>query len=148
MESAARRILAEREVLYPKITEAIPEVIGAWGGLQRAVLRDGALSLKTKELIALGMGIVKQCKYCIVNHARACLVAGATRDEICEVFGVALLMGGGPAGAYSRFALGVVDELLAGGDGTQALGAGPAAETCGGGSCGLQAGVEGRGSGA
>ena len=139
MGGEAQKILAEREVLYPKIAEAIPEVIGAWRGLQRAVLRDGPLPLKTKELIALGMGIVKQCKYCITNHTKACLDAGATREEICEVFGVALLMGGGPAGAYSRFALGVLDELLAGGDGARALRGAGAGEGCAEGSCGPEA---------
>lgn len=62
---------------------------------------NGAIPDKTKELIALGIGINKQCKYCICVHTRGAYQAGATRAEIMAAAEVAIAMGGGPTVAYS-----------------------------------------------
>ena len=62
---------------------------------------NGAIPDKTKELIALGVGINKQCKYCICVHTRGAYQAGATRAEIMAAAEVAIAMGGGPTVAYS-----------------------------------------------
>jgi AhpD family alkylhydroperoxidase len=51
---------------------------------------------KEKERIALGMAMTQQCHYCIALHVRACKLAGVTVEEIMEVCGVAIMMGGGP----------------------------------------------------
>lgn len=64
-----------------------------------------ALPAKTKELIALGIGINKQCKYCICVHTKGAYAAGATRQEIVAAAEVAVAMGGGPALAYSASVL-------------------------------------------
>ncbi len=66
---------------------------------------NGVLPDKTKELIALGIGINKQCKYCICVHTRGAYQAGATRDEIMAAAEVAVAMGAGPALAYSAAVL-------------------------------------------
>ena len=60
-------------------------------------LKDGVLTTKVKELIALGIAVCTTCDYCIAIHVKKCFDAGATKDEIAEVLGVAILMGGGPA---------------------------------------------------
>ncbi|MEW5825906.1 MAG: carboxymuconolactone decarboxylase family protein [Candidatus Bipolaricaulota bacterium] len=65
-----------------------------------AVLKPGKLDLKTKELIALGMGLTARCKYCIGIHTQKALAAGATPEELWEVATVAVMMGGGPAMTY------------------------------------------------
>ncbi|MBP9065315.1 MAG: carboxymuconolactone decarboxylase family protein [Candidatus Microthrix sp.] len=79
---------------------AIPEVYGAFGALHQAATGDGALSGKTKELIALAISVVKQCDGCIGNHAKAAARQGATPDEVADALGVAFLMDGGPATVY------------------------------------------------
>lgn len=76
-----------------------------------SVLEDGALDTKTKELIALGIGLAAKCQYCVSLHTKKSLDAGATKDEIIEVATVATLMGGGPALAYSAKLKEALEEL-------------------------------------
>ncbi|MBC6995122.1 carboxymuconolactone decarboxylase family protein [Lewinella lacunae] len=71
-----------------------------FGALHRASTADGALNAKTKELIALGVAIAVRCDGCIAFHVHDALQAGASRAEIMETIGVAVLMGGGPALMY------------------------------------------------
>ena len=59
-----------------------------------------ALDRKTKELLALGMSMTAQCKYCVGVHAQKSLDAGASEAEIIDVCHVAMLMGGAPAMTY------------------------------------------------
>jgi AhpD family alkylhydroperoxidase len=60
----------------------------AWGGYQ-AVYAGGALSAKTKQLIALGVSAQIPCTYCVAGHTQAARAAGATDDEIKEAVAVA-----------------------------------------------------------
>lgn len=71
---------------------------------------NGALSTKEKELIALGIAVAVRCSYCILTHVNAALQAGATREEIMETLGVAILMGGGPAVTYATEAIKALEE--------------------------------------
>ena len=83
----------------------------AVGGLAAAVLQDDNLTVKVKELIAVGIAVQAGCGFCIAHHVEACLKAGATDEEIAETCGVAVLMGGGPALMYSGKAMEMVEEL-------------------------------------
>jgi AhpD family alkylhydroperoxidase len=47
------------------------------------------------------IGAVKRCDGCIAYHAKAAAAAGATRAEVAELLGVALLMDGGTASVYA-----------------------------------------------
>ena len=69
-------------------------------GFAGAVLSDGAVDLKTKELIAVGIAAFSRCEYCIVGHVNNAFKAGCTKEEILEAAGVAIAFGGGPASAY------------------------------------------------
>ncbi|THH37464.1 carboxymuconolactone decarboxylase family protein [Aliishimia ponticola] len=71
---------------------------------------EGALSTKVKELIAFGIAISVRCDGCIAHHSQAVVKAGATRAEVAEMIGVAILMGGGPASVYGAEALRAYDE--------------------------------------
>ena len=92
---------------------ALPDVMGAFGTLHETATADGALTHKTKELIALAIGIAVHCDGCIAFHVHDALEAGATRDEIVETVGVAVLMGGGPAVVYGTDALEALDQFEA-----------------------------------
>ena len=74
-----------------------PEEFAKFNEFVAAVLKPGALDVKTKELIALGTGITARCVYCIGLHVEKAYKAGATTAEIMEAGTVAILMGGGPA---------------------------------------------------
>ncbi len=78
----------------------VPEEIKCFSTFMESVLQPGKLDLKTKELIALGMGLTARCKYCIGIHTQKALAAGATPEELWEVAMVAVMMGGGPAMTY------------------------------------------------
>ena len=71
---------------------------------------DGALSGKTKQLIAVAVAHVTQCPYCIKGHTKAALRDGATPEELMEAIWVAAEMRAGGAYAHSVLALETVDE--------------------------------------
>ena len=80
------------------LREAIPEVYAANAALSKAAMdSEGELSPKVRELIALAIGISKQCDGCVVSHARGAAKRGATAQEVAETIGVAIMMNGGPA---------------------------------------------------
>lgn len=81
--------------------------------LHHAVATEGALDVKTKELMALAIGIAVRCAGCITCHVKDSLDAGATRAEIIEVIGVAIMMGGGPSVVYGAEAREALEEFLA-----------------------------------
>lgn len=87
------------------------ETAQGFGALAKAATAPGALDVKTKELIALGIGIAKQCDACIGFHVRAAMRNGATREEIAETISMCVYMGGGPALMYGAKALAVFDEF-------------------------------------
>lgn len=80
--------------------------------LSDQVLKDGALSNKTKELITVALGISALCEHCIKLHTPLAVRAGANRAEILEAAGVAMMMRGGPAVTYVAAELiPLLDEL-------------------------------------
>lgn len=95
--------------------EAIPSTMTPFGEVVGAALADGVLDAKTKELIALAIAVTVRCDPCIAHHSRAVTNAGASRAEVTEALGVAVLMGGGPAVAYSVSAMDAFDQFKAAG---------------------------------
>ncbi len=95
-----------------KLAQGCPGVMRGFGRLHGEAVKDGALSIKHKELIALGMAIVLRCAGCIQAHVKGALDAGATREEIYETIGVAILMSGGPGTSYGSVAMEVMDQFL------------------------------------
>ena len=94
-----------------RLGKDIPETMGAFSKLHKASIGDGALDSKTKELIALAIGVVVRCNGCIAVHVHDALHAGASREEIIETLGVAILMGGGPAVMYAVEALDAIEQF-------------------------------------
>jgi AhpD family alkylhydroperoxidase len=90
-----------------------PGVMKAFGELGRAATAPGALDSKTKELIALALGVAAHCDACIGFHTQALVKLGATRQEVDEALGVATYMGGGPSLMYAANAVAAFDEALA-----------------------------------
>ncbi len=77
--------------------------------LEKKAFQDGKISRKNKELMALAISIVTKCEPCIEWHVQQAHIYGASDGEIYETIDVAIEMGGGPAAAYSRFALNALD---------------------------------------
>ena len=107
---------------YPKQLEKIkgnmavlsneqPDVMKGFGALHKAGSADGALDAKTKELIALAIAVTSRCDGCIAFHTHDALKAGATREEITDALGVAVLMGGGPSVMYATHVIEAMDQF-------------------------------------
>lgn len=99
--------------LMGQLGKEVPATMGAFSQLHKAGASDGALSAKHKELIALGIAIAVHCDGCIAFHVHDALAAGATRAEIAETIGVAVLMGGGPSVMYGCEALEALTQFEA-----------------------------------
>ena len=88
-----------------------PRGAAGFSNLHQGVMFEGDLSKKHKELIALAIGISKQCSDCIGFHVKAAIKAGATKQEVAETVSVCILMGGGPAYMYGARALEAYDQF-------------------------------------
>ena len=92
-----------------KLRKDIPDALQAFSALAQAATRDGALDKKTKELIALALGVAAHCN--VGFHAEALVKLGATRQEIEEALGMAVYMGGGPLLMYAADAISAFEEF-------------------------------------
>jgi len=95
------------------LNKAAPDAMAGFAQLSKAAKGGPALSEKEKEYVALGIAIAIRCEDCILFHVEALRRAGGTRDELAEVLGMAIQMGGGPAVMYSGRALAIWDGLAA-----------------------------------
>ena len=98
----------------PALGAAQPDVMKSFGGLHQAGTATGALDAKTKELMALAISVVVRCDDCIAYHIHDAIEAGASREELADAIGVAILMGGGPSMIYATHAIEAVDQFLDG----------------------------------
>ncbi len=85
---------------FGKMSQSIPDTVKGFQALFDATMKDGALPLKTKELIALAIGVAVRCEPCINLHVKKCLAVGATREEILDAVSVCVMMQGGPSFTY------------------------------------------------
>lgn len=81
------------------------EVMKGFGALSRAAMAPGALDARTKELIALSIGVAQRCDGCIGFHTKALVQMGTSEAELQEMLAVAVYMGGGPSLMYAANAL-------------------------------------------
>ena len=79
--------------------------------MEKAAFAHGALSRKTKELIAVGISVVIDCESCMQWHIEQAAKAGASMQEGLEAVEVGIEMGGGPATVSARFALEVMEDV-------------------------------------
>lgn len=108
--------------LYPTATretaekrkQLAPDIQQAFDGFSAKVFAEGALPVKTKQLIAVAVAHVTQCPYCIRGHTRLALRHGATAQELMEAIWVAAEMRAGGAYAHSALALEEIDRASGG----------------------------------
>lgn len=92
---------------------AHPDAGKGFSALHHATMKAGTIGVKEKEFLAIAIGIHAQCNDCIGFHVRAGIRAGMTREELAEVIGVAMMMGGGPSFMYGAKALEAYDQFTA-----------------------------------
>lgn len=87
------------------------QVVRRFFALDTQTYKDGALDLKTKELLGLVASMVLRCDDCISYHIAQCKQAGVNRDEFFETFSVALIVGGSIVIPHLRRAVDFLDRL-------------------------------------
>ena len=103
--------LATTRANLQKYAKLQPDGAAGFSDLHHAAMSPGALDVKQKELIALAIGISKQCNDCIGFHVKAAIAAGATREEVAETVNVCVLMNGGPGYMYGIKAMEAYDQM-------------------------------------
>lgn len=93
------------------LKKTVPDAMDGFYALSRGATADGALDKKTKEFIALAIGVTQRCDGCIGFHVKALKDLGATKEEISEVMAMCVYMGGGPALMYAADALRAFDQF-------------------------------------
>ena len=95
-----------------KMEEKCPDVSAAFYDLQNSIIyKEGALSIKEKEFIALGIAVSMGCEYCIYAHTAGAMNSGATEEEILEVASIAVYMQGGPGLTYIKYVFNALEAL-------------------------------------
>ena len=97
------------------LRQGAPDVMKSFADMARAAHAGDALDGKTKELIALAIGVATRCQPCIAYHAEGAAKAGASREQIAETLAMAVYMGAGPSVMYAAQALEAFDQLVPGG---------------------------------
>ena len=85
------------------------DLMGSFGDFNNKVFAEGALSVKTKELIAVAAAHITRCPYCIEGHTKRAKAVGATDEEIAEAIFVAVAMNAGASLAHSSIAMKVLE---------------------------------------
>jgi AhpD family alkylhydroperoxidase len=94
-----------------EIRKLAPDTMSGFSAMAKGATKAGALDEKTKEFLALAIGVSTRCDGCIGFHAKALVNLGATREEVSEVLALAIYMGGGPSLMYAADALRAYDQF-------------------------------------
>ncbi len=106
-----KALIADISEYTGELKKAAPDAMNGFYALSKAATADGALDKKTKEFIALAIGVTQRCDGCIGFHVKTLKGLGATRNEIAEVMAMCVYMGGGPALMYAADALRAYDQF-------------------------------------
>lgn len=84
-----------------KLNELAPEQAEAFSNFNTEVFKEGALSKKEKEIIAVAIAHVTKCPYCIDGHTKQAKAEGATLGELVEAVMVTAAVEAGGAVTHS-----------------------------------------------
>jgi AhpD family alkylhydroperoxidase len=111
MSSSGNDFFQEYRNGLKRLKDVSPKTLEGFNGFYHQAMADGSLNIKTKELIALGIGLAIHCENCIWLHTRVAIKAGASTEEILEAAQVGVAMGGGPAFTYLPLVQKIIDQL-------------------------------------
>jgi len=83
-----------RSKMNDKILSDNNKIIKRIFNLDTNTYTDGALDVKTKELLGLVASAVLRCDDCIKYHLETSYKLGLTKDQVMEALSVATLVGG------------------------------------------------------
>ena len=121
-KSERSRIMGEGKIEeFQKERERLNQIVMKYGGtsikrffsIDSQVYSEGALPVKTKELLGLVSSLVLRCDDCVKYHIIRCHEEGLKDDELDEVLAIGLVVGGSITIPHLRRALEAWDELKA-----------------------------------
>lgn len=94
------------------LKESSPEMVSAFFEFNKAVFNknSGNLDLATRELIAVGVSVTTQCPFCIEDHSKRAVKAGASKADIAEAVMVAAALRAGGGVTHGWKAMKSIDE--------------------------------------
>ena len=101
-----------RSRMNEKILSSDNKVMKRIYSVDTLAYQEGALNIKTKEMLGLVSSMVLRCDDCIKYHLEKCFEQGTTTEEIFEVFSIANLVGGTIVIPHTRRAVEYWEELL------------------------------------
>jgi AhpD family alkylhydroperoxidase len=113
MTTDARRFHDEWSDRMSHAKASAPDVAKGFGSFYQTLMKDGAIGIREKELVAVGISMAVRCDACIYTHAEKAVKAGATRQQIVEAAGVAVMMQGGPTYTYLPKLIEALDAIEA-----------------------------------
>ncbi len=111
MTKEYKEIIGDIGAYSKELHKLIPDTMAGFSGMAKAATQTKVIDEKTKEMIALALGVAAHCDGCLGYHTKALVRLGATREEIAEVLGMAIYMGGGPSLMYAADALRSFDQF-------------------------------------
>lgn len=102
-----------RQRMNQRILDEPNQVVKRFFALDTQTYREGALDVKTKEMLGLVASMVLRCDDCISYHVAQCKEEGVSREEMFEVFSVGLVVGGSIVIPHMRRAVDFLDQLEA-----------------------------------
>ncbi len=105
-----KQITKDISASLTKLRAEAPDMMKGFGDLAAAATKDGILDKKTKELIALALGVAARCDGCLGFHTQALAKLGASKQEVVEALSMAVYMGGGPSLMYAADAISAFEQ--------------------------------------
>lgn len=112
MNETLRQLALERKKAHKSLLDLGSKTYAAFLDMERAAYSDGHLAKTAKELIAVGISVVLDCRSCMQWHIEQAKAGGATLGQVLEAVEVGIEMGGGPATVSARFALEVMRDAF------------------------------------
>lgn len=111
MSQSAQEFNEYRSKMNELILSKNNKVIGRLFNLDTNTYAEGALPVRTKEMLGLVASMVLRCDDCIKYHLGKCHEAGINTDEMYEIFAVANIVGGTIVIPHTRRAAEYWEEL-------------------------------------
>jgi len=109
--SKYKEFIEFRQKMNEEILKEAPLEIKRFFNLDTNSYKSGILDEKTKELLGLVASMVLRCDECINYHLIQAKDKGVTREELYEVFSIALIVGGSIVIPHLRNAVAFLDEI-------------------------------------
>ncbi len=112
--SLVKEFNENRSRLNEVVNSSSDKVIKRIFSVDSLAFKEGALDVKSKELIGLTTSLVLRCDDCVKYHLGKCQEVGLSKEQIVEAMGISNLIGGTIVIPHLRRAMEFLDELFLG----------------------------------